>query len=119
MIRLSTADPSFDAAFTGLLNQGRATTESVNEAVASIIGEVRAEGDQALLRLTERLDRQTLTADRLRVSAAEIKTAVAGIGAELTAALDFAATRIERDAACRIPARAHVANLEICRCLRR
>jgi len=95
MIRLATADPSFEAAFTGLLNQARATTESVDEAVASIIGEVRAEGDQALLRLTERFDRQALTADRLRISAAEIDAAVADIGPELTAALDFAATRIE------------------------
>ena len=37
------------------------------------------EGDAALLRYTERFDRVTLTADRLRIAAAEIDAAVAGI----------------------------------------
>ena len=44
---------------------------------------------------TERFDRLTLTADRLRIGADEIDAAVAGIPAELMAALDLAATRIE------------------------
>lgn len=95
MIRLSTADPRFESAFTALLNQARATTETVDQTVAAIISEVRAEGDRALLRFTERFDRQTLTAERLPVSATEIDAAVADIGPELTAALDLAATRIE------------------------
>ena len=44
---------------------------------------------------TTRFDRQTLTADRLRISSAEIDAATAAIPAELAAALDLAATRIE------------------------
>ena len=104
MIRLSTADPGFETAFTDLLEQARDTTESVDQAVASIISAVRAEGDAALLRFTERFDRLTLAPDRLRIAAEEIDAAVAGTPAELTAALDLAATRIEAFHRLQVPA---------------
>ncbi len=95
MIRLATTDPGFEAAFTALLGQARETTESVDQAVAKILADVRSEGDTALLRYTERFDRLTLAADRLRISADEIDAAVSGIPSDLMAALDLAATRIE------------------------
>jgi histidinol dehydrogenase len=95
MIRLATTDPGFEAAFAALLDQSRETTESVDQVVAAIIADVRREGDEALLRYTERFDRVTLTADRLRIAADEIDAAVAGIPPGLMAALDLAATRIE------------------------
>jgi histidinol dehydrogenase len=95
MNRLSTADPGFEQRFTDLLAQARETTETVDQAVAAIIADVRARGDAAVIDYTGRFDRQTLTPDRLRVSAAEIDTAVASVPEELAAALDLAATRIE------------------------
>jgi histidinol dehydrogenase len=95
VIRLGTNDPGFEEAFTALLGQARETTETIDQAVAAIIAEVRAEGDAALLRYTERFDRLALTADRLRIGAAEIEAAVAGIEPSLMAALDLAASRIE------------------------
>jgi histidinol dehydrogenase len=95
MIRLATASPGFDADFTALLGQARETTESVDQAVAAIIAEVRATGDAALIGYTTRFDRQALTADRLRIADAEIDAAVAAIPADLMAALDLAAMRIE------------------------
>jgi histidinol dehydrogenase len=95
MIRLATTDPGFEAAFIALLAQTRETTESVDVAVASIIGDVRAQGDSALLRYTERFDHLNLTADRLRIATDEIDNAVASIPADLMSALDLAATRIE------------------------
>ncbi|MGO9996714.1 MAG: histidinol dehydrogenase, partial [Acetobacteraceae bacterium] len=104
MIRLTTTDPGFETAFTDLLEQARDTTESVDQAVASIISAVRAEGDVALLRYTERFDRLTLSPDRLRIAAEEIDAAVAGIPTELTAALDLAATRIEAFHRLQVPA---------------
>ena len=79
MIRLSTATTGFAAGFTALLNQARETTETVDQAVAAIIADVRARGDAALLDYTARFDRLTLTADRLRISAAEIDAAVAAV----------------------------------------
>jgi histidinol dehydrogenase len=95
MIRLATTDPGFEAAFTALLDQARETTESVDQAVAKILADVRAEGDAALLRYTERFDRLTLSAGQLRISAGEIDAAVSVISSDLMAALDLAATRIE------------------------
>jgi histidinol dehydrogenase len=95
VIRLGTTDRGFEAAFTALLGQARETTETVDQAVATIIADVRAEGDAALLRYTERFDRVALTADRLRVGPDEIEAAVAGIAPSLMAALDLAASRIE------------------------
>jgi histidinol dehydrogenase len=95
MIRLTTTDPDFETRFTALLSQARETTETVDRAVADILANVRARGDAAVIDYTARFDRMTLTADRLRISAAEIDAAVAGIPAELAAALDLAATRIE------------------------
>jgi histidinol dehydrogenase len=95
MIRLSTATADFEAGFTALLSQARETTETVDRVVAEIIADVRTRGDAAVIDYTARLDRQTLTADRLRISVAEIDQAVSAIPAELAAALDFAAARIE------------------------
>ena len=95
MIRLSVRDADFEARFTALLSQARETTETVDRAVADIIAAVRARGDAAVIDYTTRFDRQTLTADRLRISSAEIDAATAAIPAELAAALDLAATRIE------------------------
>jgi histidinol dehydrogenase len=95
MIRLSTADAGFDAAFAALLSQARETTETVDRAVADIIAAVRTRGDAAVIDYTARFDRQTLTADRLRISATEIDAATASIPPALASALDLAATRIE------------------------
>jgi histidinol dehydrogenase len=95
MIRLSTASPDFETGFTALLNQARETTETVDHAVASIIAGVRARGDAALIEYTARFDRLTLTADKLRIGAAEMAAAVASIPAPALAALDLAAARIE------------------------
>jgi histidinol dehydrogenase len=104
MIRLDTRDPGFAAAFTALLASARETTEQVDAAVAAIIADVRARGDAALIDYTARFDRLRLDAAGLRVSAAEVEAAVASIPAELAAALDLAATRIEAFHRAQLPA---------------
>ena len=104
MIRLSTADAGFEAAFVALLSQARETTETVDRAVADILAAVRLRGDAAVIEYTARFDRQVLTADRLRISAAEVDAAVASIPADLAAALDLAAERIEAFHRAQVPA---------------
>ncbi len=104
MVRLSTAAPDFAAAFAGLLGQSRETTARVDQPVAAIIADIRARGDAALIDYTARFDRLTLTPDRLRIGADEIDAAVASIPAELNAALDLAATRIEAFHRAQLPA---------------
>jgi histidinol dehydrogenase len=95
MNRLDTTSATFEADFAALLAQARETSESVDAPVAAIIADVRARGDAALCDYTARFDRLSLSADRLRVTAAEIDAAVATVPAGLAAALDLAATRIE------------------------
>ena len=102
MIRLDTASPDFETAFAALLGQARETTETVDKAVSAIVADVRARGDAALFDYTARFDRFAATA--LRITEAEIDAATAGIPAELAAALDLAATRIEAFHKAQLPA---------------
>jgi histidinol dehydrogenase len=104
MNRLTTTDPTFESAFAALLAQARETAESVDEAVAAIIADVKARGDAALCDYTAKFDRLTLAPNQLRITAAEIDAAVAGVPAELMAALDLAATRIEKFHRAQLPA---------------
>jgi histidinol dehydrogenase len=91
---LSTQDPGFEAAFAALLGQKREEAEDVDQAVAAIIADVRARGDQAVIDLTARYDRLALTPETLAFSAAEIAAEVAKVSAEDRAALELAADRI-------------------------
>ncbi len=104
MRRLSTADPGFEAAFAALLDAPREAAARVDAAVAGIIAAVRADGDRALLDFTSRFDGHAPgSAAALRVTAAEIEEAAAGIAPGLLAALDLAAERIERFHAAQMP----------------
>ncbi|MGI4978142.1 MAG: histidinol dehydrogenase [Janthinobacterium lividum] len=95
MIRLHTSAPGFEADFAALLDQARETTARVDSVVREIIADVRARGDAALCEYTERFDGVAVAPSGLRVSAAEIDEAAAGIAPELADALEVAATRIE------------------------
>ncbi|TQF78593.1 histidinol dehydrogenase [Elioraea sp. Yellowstone] len=102
--RLSTAEPGFETAFAALLAGRDQAVPGVAQAVAAILAEVRAEGDAAVARLTARFDRLELTPDRFAVSADEIAAACAAVPAELHAALDLAARRIEAFHRAQMPA---------------
>ena len=91
---LNTADASFEADFAALLGQKREEAEDVDQAVAAIIADVRARGDEAVIDLTRRFDRLTLTPETLAFSPSEIDAEIAKVSAEDRAALDLAATRI-------------------------
>ncbi|MGE0224319.1 MAG: histidinol dehydrogenase [Acetobacteraceae bacterium] len=104
MKRLSTAEAGFEAEFLALLSQARETAESVDQAVAAIIADVRARGDAALLDYTARFDRLSLTAEGLGIPASELDAAVASVPTALRDALDVAATRIEAFHRAQVPA---------------
>ena len=104
MNRLVSTDPTFPTAFAALLAQARETSESVGDAVAAIIADVRARGDAALCDYTARFDKLDLTPSRLRIAADEIDAAIAEVPATLHAALDVAATRIEAFHRAQMPA---------------
>ena len=84
----------FEAQFTALLGAKREDSPDVDAVVADIIAQVRGQGDAALIALTERFDRVTLTPQTLRISEAEIARAVEQVAAEDRAALEVAAERI-------------------------
>ncbi len=92
---LWTGTPGFETAFTDLLATKREQADDVDQAVAGILRDVRARGDDALIELTRRFDRFDLTADRIRLSAAEIEAAVAACPKPVRLSLEFAAARIE------------------------
>ncbi|EPX86263.1 histidinol dehydrogenase [Rubellimicrobium thermophilum DSM 16684] len=91
---LSTTDPGFEAAFRAFLARKREVDEDVDAAVADIIADVRARGDRALIDLTARFDRVTLTSHTLRVPDAEIDALAARVPEAERKALTLAAERI-------------------------
>ncbi len=93
--RLDARDPSFPQAFQVLLSAKREISEDVDQAVRSIIEDVIARGDEALVDHTRRLDGLDLTAETLRVSDAEIDAARACCPPEALDALALARERIE------------------------
>jgi histidinol dehydrogenase len=93
-IRLDSTDPDFEARFRAFLTVKREASPDVETAVRAIIADVQARGDQALIDLTVKFDRVTLTKKTLRVSQAEIDAAEAACDPEALHALKFARDRI-------------------------
>jgi histidinol dehydrogenase len=91
---LDATDPEFEPAFAALLTAKREDAPDVDDAVAAIIADVRARGDAALIELTERFDRLTLTPDSVRFSTDEVDTLIAQVPDHERAALETAAERI-------------------------
>lgn len=93
--RLTTSAGDFERRFAAFLSRKRETSVDVDTAVRDIVADVRARGDAALVALTARFDHVELDAASLRVSAAEIDTAVAASPVDVVASLNFARDRIE------------------------
>jgi len=93
-LTLNTRDAGFAAQFDALLGMKREDSPDVDAVVAGIIADVRARGDAALIELTARFDRLTLTPATLRFSAEEIAAQAALVDDADRAALEQAAARI-------------------------
>ena len=91
---LTTTDADFEARFVDLLGQKREDSPDVDAAVAAIIADVRARGDAAVLELTARFDKLSLSADRMAFARVEIDAEIAKVSPEDRAALELAAERI-------------------------
>ena len=92
---LNTADARFEAAFQRLLNTKRDSEADVDDIAATIIKDVRARGDAAVLELTYRFDRVSLTPQTMRLGADAIVEARGRCEPETLEALSVAARRIE------------------------
>ena len=94
MITLDASDPGFESAFTALVEARREADADVASDVAAILSRVRAEGDAALIDLTERFDKFDLNSMGWSISRDECATAYTRLAPDLRAALDLAADRI-------------------------
>jgi len=93
--RLDTTDPDFDATLDALIAFEAAQDPAVDATVATIIADVRARGDRAVLDHTQRFDRVNAArlAD-LAIDSAAMQAAHAALPAGQREALDVAARRI-------------------------
>jgi histidinol dehydrogenase len=91
---LESASPDFEVAFTRLIGMKREDSPDVDAIVASIIADVRSRGDAAVIELTAKFDRLTLTPETLRFSDTEIDALCAKVPAAEREALELAAERI-------------------------
>jgi histidinol dehydrogenase len=93
--RLNSKDKSFAADFEALLFAKREVEEDVAAQTRTIIADVRARGDAALVDLTNKFDRANITAATLKLSEAEIDAALANVTKDQHTAIATAAARIE------------------------
>ena len=88
--RLDAARPGFDKAFEALLGAKRETAEDVDRIVASIIADVVARGDEALVEFTRRFDRHEVAVNSLRITESEIDAALEAADPQAVEALRLA-----------------------------
>lgn len=95
MRRLSTTEAGFDAALTALLAFEGAQDPRIDEIAASILADVRARGDAALVEHTRRLDRMSVErAAELEIGGDECKRALESLDTGRREALATAAQRV-------------------------
>jgi histidinol dehydrogenase len=93
--KLHAGDEDFDQTLEKLIAWDMVSDTAVEETVSGILRQVKAEGDRALVELTNRFDRrQAESIDQLTVSAEQLQEALASIDSESRQALETAATRI-------------------------
>ncbi|MGV8955375.1 MAG: histidinol dehydrogenase [Cypionkella sp.] len=93
-IRLDSQSIDFETQFAALLGSKRESSQEVGDIVATIIADVRARGDAAVVDYTNTFDKSGVTAETLRFTDAEIEEAAARVTPEVQAALQFAHDRI-------------------------
>ncbi|MBD9373910.1 histidinol dehydrogenase [Rhizobium sp. ARZ01] len=102
-IRLDYRDGDFETRFAVFLTTKREVSEDVNATVRAIIDDVRENGDKALAAYSLRFDGLDFNVTAMRVAADEIESAYRETPAELIAALELAAARIEKHHARQLP----------------
>ncbi len=93
-IKLSITEASFEEDFVKLLGMKRESDADVDAAVADIIADVRARGDDAVVEYTNRFDRLSIDVQGMAVTREEVDLAVSDIEPSLLESLKTAATRI-------------------------
>ena len=95
-IWLNSEAPGFERDFAAFLTTKREASEDVNAAVKAIIADVVARGDAALKDYSLKFDALDFDHVPMRVPAADLDAALAGIPDDIRKALKLAAERIEK-----------------------
>lgn len=103
-LKLSNTDAGFEEDFVKLLGMKRESDADVDAAVADIIADVRARGDEAVCEYTNRFDRLNIDAAGMVVTKEEVDAAIKEIDADLLKSLELAAERIGSYHAKQMPA---------------
>jgi len=93
-LRLDTSNPNFEADFALFVSAKRDIGEDVDAVAATIIDDVRRNGDQAVAAYTEKFDRLSLTPGDFAVDPRQIDEAVDACDQQTIEALQLAAARI-------------------------
>jgi len=95
LTRLDSSQPDFEAALKRLLSFSSDTDRNISQAVDEILNGVRERGDAAVLEYTARFDRLPVESmAQLELPKARLEAALAGLPADLKAALVAAADRV-------------------------
>lgn len=103
-LKLSNTNAGFEEEFVKLLGMKRESDADVDAAVADIIADVRARGDEAVCEYTNRFDRLNIDAQGMVVTKEEVDAAIKEIDADLLKSLELAAERIGSYHAKQMPA---------------
>ncbi len=101
--RLDQRQADFDSQLDAFLARRRGFADSVDDAVAGIIEDIRRRGDDALIELTRKYDRFEATTGNIRLGRAEINQMAEEVPAGQRAALGRAAERIRAYHARQVP----------------
>jgi len=95
MIRLNSRDAGFAEAFEKIVGDRRESDAGVTQVVLSVLADVRARGDAALVDYTARFDGHELETEAdWRIGAEECRAAFEALDPTLRGALETAARRI-------------------------
>lgn len=91
---LNAEDKNFSSAFEAFLGSKREVSQSVDDAVRTIITKVREEGDEALFAYSKEFDRVDLKTLGVQISADEVRAAVDSVPQKTFEALKLAHDRV-------------------------
>ena len=94
MKKIVSKDLDFDIQLEEILSLDRGVPVDINETVKNIISDVKANGDESVIKLTNRLDNNDLSLDNILVSQDEIESASKNISDELKQAIQLSHDRV-------------------------
>jgi histidinol dehydrogenase len=94
MKKIVSKDLDFDIQLEEILSFDRGVPVDINETVKNIISDVKENGDESLIKLTNKLDNNKLSLDNILVSQDEIEFASENISNELKQAIQLSHDRV-------------------------